>query len=184
VDQRIEEEIMAKEYEVTSFKPRDFQDNYGNTWCDMALAGVSEPVVIVLKDSASVEVGKKLWGYIVDKESSAGLPYLKFIKEPQEGQTNPGKTYTSSTKYDSDGQRQGMAIKAAAEYITKWADKKLTPTEFSKAVMPYATVLYEMTLKHVEVKSVEASEPVTGQDEVHEFDVDDVDVINLSDIPF
>lgn len=56
-------------------------------------------------------------------------------------------TSSGASKYDGDGQKQGMAIKAGADYVTRHSDKKLPPEVFAKAVEAYATALYNLELK-------------------------------------
>jgi hypothetical protein len=75
---------LAQDYKLTSFEKSDFQDNFGNYWCNAAFEGVSEPVRWVVKDPASVEVGKVYYGEIKDATSKAGKAYLRFHREKKE----------------------------------------------------------------------------------------------------
>lgn len=81
---------MSKEYEVLQFKIGDFQDNHGNTWCDMTLQGVSEPVRIVVKDPTKIKDGDKLYGEIKKQTSKAGKDYLRFYRETRPDDSQQG----------------------------------------------------------------------------------------------
>jgi hypothetical protein len=153
---------MAQTYKLTGFEKGDFQDNHGNYWCTAVLQGIGEPVKIVVKDPTKYHEGMELYGNVEEKTSKAGKPYLRFYREQHPDQQTGG-SHSGGKKsggYDSDGQKQGMAIKAASDYVTKWADKKLSPNEFGTAVKSYAVVLYEMQLK---TEAVEVQEqPQSG----------------------
>lgn len=58
----------------------------------------------------------------------------------QSGGGQPKKPYTKVD--NSDGQRQGMTINNAAQYVQHTATKPLTPVEWADAVYKYATALY------------------------------------------
>ena len=111
---------MAKEYEVLQFKAGNFQDNFGNTWCDMALKGVSEPVRIVVKDPTTIKDGDTLYGEIKEQTSKAGKTYLRFHREKPEDQQSftprGGSHKPSYQPRDDAGIKAQFAIKAAIQY--------------------------------------------------------------------
>lgn len=72
---------MAQEYKLIQLKPGDFQDNHGNTWCDAAFEGVSEPVKWVVKDPRAYTEGESYYGEIKDMTSKAGKAYLRFYRQ-------------------------------------------------------------------------------------------------------
>jgi hypothetical protein len=63
---------------------------------------------------------------------------------------------------NSDGQRQGMAINNAAQYVKEWAikeGKKLSPAEYAQAVKAYAVAIYTNS----DLSSVKVEDPLTEQ---------------------
>lgn len=79
--------MEVKDYEITHFKAGDFQDNFGNYWCSMALKGVGEPVKIAVKDPTQFHEGMSLYGLIETKPARSGGEYLKFKRmQREEGQ--------------------------------------------------------------------------------------------------
>ena len=172
---------MSQTYEVMDFKIGTFQDNYGNTWCNMALKGQGEPITIVLKDPTTVKVGDSLTGDIKDATSKANKPYLRFYKEKQEGgysNSSQGTTKPKQTdEYWSDkdaGIKAQMAVKASANL---WSNKEWSIKDIEETAISLLNIVEK-------IKVSSNSEPVTGQDEVHDFDINDQDIINLDDIPF
>lgn len=73
-----------REYELSAFEATDFQDNYGNHWCNAVFVGVGEPVKVVTPDPSKWVVGDKYFGEIETKTSKAGKQYLKFKKGKKE----------------------------------------------------------------------------------------------------
>lgn len=94
----------------------------------------------------------------------------KFKKEKKEfeptqqtGQAPAKRTYQDN----SDGQRQGMCINNAAQYINA-QNEKLTPSEWAESVRAYAQALYgKSDLAKAEVKEeAEAAEISTSVQEI------------------
>ncbi len=188
---------MAQEYTVTQFKIGDFQDNYGNTWCDMAIQGFGEPVRIVVKDPLSVKEGDTLYGEIKEMTSKAGKPYNRFYREQREDaqQQNFGTKKEWQPRDDAAIKAQ-FAIKAAIAYQPAGAP--------IKDVEEAAKSFYEM-VNRVKGVSPQTEIPTSGYEKAkatantlrvnEEEDVDaeyeslvksayNSDNIDLSEIPF
>lgn len=112
------------------------------------LEGNEDSFVLWFQDKNKPEVGKSLEGTI---EGS------KFTKEKKEwklqedgnsdGQsgTSPRQARSFSKKDNSDGQRQGMCLNNAANYVNTLEFKQaLTNREWSDLVHSYATSLYAL----------------------------------------
>lgn len=117
---------MAQEYEVLQFKKGDFQDNYGNYWCDMALKGVGEPVRIAVKDPTQFQDGMTLYGSVETKTSKAGKEYMKFKREERED--DPDQQSDKPKQSDEYWEDKNSAIKA--QFAIKVATEFLKNSEF------------------------------------------------------
>lgn len=115
--------VMVLEYTLIDFKPSDFKDDYGNTWCDAAFKGMSEPVKWAVKDPSKPVVGQNYWGTIDEKTSKAGKTYLRFNKKqpPENTQTQDGKPNSGSHE---DGVAWGNALNVAAISLSAKVDKQ------------------------------------------------------------
>jgi hypothetical protein len=103
---------MAQEYIITSFKPSDFKDNYGNSWCEVAFEGMSEPARWVVKDPSRIKVGDVVYGHIEDATSRAGKPYNRFkIDQREDNQSSPQK---ASTGYSESPEKQDSIYRSVA----------------------------------------------------------------------
>lgn len=111
------------------------QDNYGNLKYYVLFEGEHDNVPLSAKTEP--KVGDTKYGEIVEGE------YGKYFK----GAKNHNATVFAGGGNNSDGQKQGMAIKAAADYVTKHSTEKLSPVLFATAVEAYATALYNLELK-------------------------------------
>lgn len=170
---------MSEYYEVTSFKPSDFKDNYGNTWCDMALLKFGEPVKIVLKDPSTVKVGDKLYGTINTQTSKAGKEYFKFKKEmPQE---SPAGQPQSDEYWDDRNAaiRAQWAIGQAMNLAVKLYDKETGRLPFD-TVEEYAEYLFAMVDR---VSGKEASNDATVGRAVSDMVNSGAD-IDLDEVPY
>lgn len=109
---------MAQDYVLTAFNPSDFQDPHGNTWCDAAFQGVSEPVKIVVKDPTQYKEGQTLYGEITDATSKAGKSYLRFKRQqkPEQAGSSEPSTKKEWQPRDDDGIKAQFAIKTAMSY--------------------------------------------------------------------
>lgn len=113
---------MPQEYIVRAFKAGDFKDNYGNTWCEVAFDGISEPVRWVVQDPSKVELGQVVYGHIEDATSKAGKPYNRFKTDKREEQasTPPARAVALNTE---DSIARAVALKAAVEIVAASAPK-------------------------------------------------------------
>lgn len=141
--------MPQKEYTVKHVKPnidkesgQQREDNYGNKKYYVLFEGEEENVPLSAKFEP--KAGDKKYGEIVQGEYGK---YFKGSKNPNAPAFGGG----GGSKYDSDGQKQGMAIKSACDYVTKHSTAKLSPLEFAGAVEKYATALYNLNLKKQEV---------------------------------
>ena len=163
-------------------------DNYGNFKWYVKFQGEADTVPASFRTEP--KKGEEKYGSIEEGQ------YGKYFK----GAKNPNAIGFSSGKVDnSDGQKQGMCIKAAAEYVTQHSKDKLSPIMFAAAVEAYATALYNLELKKAEpanpdsawekqrakaqvVKAQNESEP--EQWNAEDLPTDDEGAIDISQIPF
>lgn len=68
----------------------------------------------------------------------------RFKKIRQEGTSSPAPVKKSTGRYDSDGQRQGMCINNAANYVNSMATELVDADTWAKTVYAYANALYLM----------------------------------------
>lgn len=136
--------MAAQEYEITEFRKGDFQDNYGNTWCDMVLLGVGEPVRIVVKNPLDEQytVGNKLYGEIKEVTSKAGKAYKRFYREERPEQTQGFHGSNSGKSYDSDGQAWGNAITNATNLVVNTLEPGKDLNDATELVLATAEVLF------------------------------------------
>lgn len=100
---------MSQDYKLTAFNPGDFQDPHGNTWCDAAFEGLSEPVKMVVKDPTQYKEGQMLYGEITVATSRAGKPYNRFKRQQKPDQE---QSYTPKAEKKEWQPRDDMAIRA------------------------------------------------------------------------
>lgn len=157
---------MAQEYEVLQFKKGDFQDNYGNYWCDMALKGVGEPVRIAVKDPTQFQDGMTLYGSVETKTSKAGKEYLKFKREERE--EDPDQQTDKPKQSDEYWEDKNLAIKAqwaigqAIKLQTAFSQQKNDPASLrSSEVEDTAKYLFKMVarVKATNVGDSESTDP-------------------------
>lgn len=178
---------MAQEYKVLQFKVGNFQDNFGNTWCDMALEGVGEPVRIVVKDPSTIKDGDVIYGEIREHESKAGKTYQRFHKVMREQQsfTKPDRQDDAYWEDKNSAIRAQFAIKTAVEWL-KSQEAGIADVENA------AKMFYSMVDR---VKTPEVKAEVKQEVKPESKDVDSeyaslvktgyqTDNINLDDIPF
>lgn len=191
--------MSPKEYTIEQVNPmidketnQQRTDKYGNLRYYVKFQGEADSIPLSAKTPP--QVGGTKFGSIEQGE------FGKYFKSAQ----NPNKSFGGS-RYDSDGQKQGMAIKSAADYVTKHSKDKLAPEQFAKAVEAYATALYNLQLKKqspapkswedMRAKSAEVKERVAQEEkkmtysdidaEIH--DLEPVDITNeelMAEIPF
>jgi hypothetical protein len=63
-------------------------------------------------------------------------------KKPQATAGTPTSAPNSRGRYDSDGQRQGMCINNAANYVSEHSTAIVAPETWAKTVYEYANALY------------------------------------------
>lgn len=165
--------MSPKEYIVERVSPmidketnQQRADNYGNLKYYVKFQGEADTVPLSAKKPPVV--GDKKFGSIEQGQ------YGRYFKAAK----NPNGFSGGGSKYDSDGQKQGMAIKSAADYVTKHSKDKLAPNEFARAVEAYATALYNLELKKhapapagkawesMRAKSEEVKERVAAEEEL------------------
>lgn len=148
---------MNKDYKVNQFKPSDFRDQNGNYWCDMALAGVGEPVKIVVKDPTKFHDGMDLYGKIEEKTSKAGKPYLRFFREQK--QDSPK---SSNPTYDSNGAKHGNALKIASDFYFAHGVSEMNEDDFVDAVSTLAKRIFDIPVPGTAVASTETQQNTSG----------------------
>lgn len=191
---------MPQEYKISHVKPnidKETQeqrvDNYGNKKYYVLFEGEEENVPLSAKHEP--KPGDTKFGEIVQGDYGK---YFKSAKNPN------APAFGGGNKYDSDGQKQGMAIKSACDYVTKHSTDKLSPLEFAGAVEKYATALYNLELKKQEVpnsaaweearqKALKIKEEARLKEEAERqpvapngVEIEEIDTtpIDISDIPF
>ena len=107
--------MNPQEYTVRAFKAGDFKDNFGNSWCEAVFEEYGEPVRWVVKDPATINVGKKVYGHISEETSKAGKPYQRFRTDKrEEGTSSPQSGYIPKDNRDIT---LSMVWKTCAEKI-------------------------------------------------------------------
>lgn len=164
---------MAQDYKLLQFKPSDFKDQHGNTWCDAAFEGVSEPVKWVVKDPTKAEVGKTYYGEIVQKTSKADKPYQRFYPRQK-----PEQTSESKDEYWED---KNLSIRAqwAIGQAVQATEMKADQDGYDTDVQDLAGRFFLMVDK---VKAVGQETP--KPEEKDQVIIPNDDPINLDDIPF
>lgn len=156
-----------QEYKVMEFNTTDFQDYFGNTWCNVAFEGVSEPVKWIVKDPTKVKIDQRVYGEITDETSKANKPYRRFRSKPRpEGVENAPQQQT-----DEYWAERNNTIRA------QWAIGQS---------MVWQTTKGKHELVNVEEIEVLAKELFTMVDRVsspEEVDPNEVDIVNLNDVP-
>jgi hypothetical protein len=179
----------TKDYEVVQFKKGDFQDNYGNFWCDMVLRGIGEPVRIVVKDPTQYHDGMTLYGTIESKVSKAGKGYLRFKKVEKE-ETPPlsptgGTTKKEWTPRDDESIKAQWAIRTAVEMFRNWNKERPELEEVEKTAKEFFSMIDRVKTPGPKIVDGMSAEQIASQfgnpDEV--FNPGE-EPISLSDIPF
>jgi hypothetical protein len=172
---------MPQEYEIIQFKKGDFQDNHGNFWCNVALRGLSEPVMIVVKDPTKYKDGDKIYGRITQETSKAGKSYQRFRREPRPDENTPSHGSRSYTPRDDAAIRAQFSIKTAVELL-----KTPEANVAEDTIEHWAKVFYKMVDR---VKDSDKPVAISKVEQVVEqvFDVpaEESDMKSLMDsIPF
>lgn len=179
---------MSQDYELTSFKTSDFKDTFGNTWCDVAFLGVSEPVKWVVKDVSKPQIGRTYYGRIEEKTSKAGKPYLRFYTEQKDEEKQKKDEYWDDKNLTIRAQWAiGQAVSVAGEYPS--ADILIKDenagTVYLDNVEYLAGEFFAMADRVKGGKEAPKEAPVAkDKDGVEVTDKDLDEPINLDDIPF
>lgn len=187
--------MQPQEYTITSFKIGDFQDNFGNTWCDITLKDFGEPVKLVLKEPTKTKEGDTLYGSLSLQTGKSGKTYYKFRKELRpDGNTSPVSASTDKPgeEYWEDKNaaiRAQFAIKTAVSMIAPNVETFLKDKtkEETQALLESWAVWFYQAVDRVSGKDAQNQEKVAEDikakvDEV--FPVDEEEPIDLNDIPY
>lgn len=205
---------MAQEYTVTQFQPSDFRDDHGNTWCDMVLQGIGEPVKIVVKDPNSITTGAVLYGTVKEMTSKAGKQYNRFYREQRPEQAQGGSKYEPRADHHEEikaqwaiGQAVQMTIGFAQvnkevnyseRYIEEEAKKLYAMVERVKGSSESTSPKAQTNLGEQTVTTTSSKPQARDWDKLGQGKEEDVDAeyeslvksayaseaINLDDIPF
>lgn len=118
---------------------------------------------VKMSRKAVPQPGGKENGQIIDGKYGAYFKKDPYQPTPQGGAVNvPAKKWTPIKRDNSDGQRQGMCLNNAANYVnTLEFEKALTDREWAQLVHSYATALYRLgDLKDVEDQPAPAELPI------------------------
>lgn len=161
-----------KEYTVRIFKIGDFQDNFGNTWCDVVFEGEGEPVKWVLKDPTKVSEGDKVTGDIQEKTSKHGKAYLRFYKEQQDTRPAP-KVKGQSDEYWAEKDLTIRAQWAIGQSIQLHIAVTANGGKEAQSIETTANELFQMVPRIV-----------AGESEQSKIEEGDLDIINLSEVSY
>lgn len=164
-----------KDYKLVQFKESDFKDNFGNTWCDAAFEGISEPVKWVVKDPSKIEVGNTYYGEIIQKTSKADKPYQRFYAKKKEESTDNKEEYWEDKNLSIRAQWAiGQAVQAT--------EIKTSDNGYEKDIEYLANMFYKMVNR---IKLTDAEIERKEQEDSFKPIEDPADTsINLDDIPF
>lgn len=188
----LDHDLPVQDYELTWFTAGDFQDPHGNTWCNAAFVGVSEPVRWVVKDPTAKHVGDKYYGKITQETSKAGKPYLRFRQEqkPEEPQTIGGNA-GATKEDDAYWGEKNSAIKAQWAIGQAIASFPLIEGKsYSFEQIEERAKEYFAMVDRVKGERLPALPPLTPkqQDQVEDEEIKSLmeqeQPINLDDIPF
>jgi hypothetical protein len=165
-----------REYKLIQFKPSDFKDQHGNTWCDVAFEGVSEPVKWVVKDPSKAEVGKSYYGEIEQKTSKAGKPYQRFYSKTKPEQDSKDEYWEDKNKNIKAQWAIGQAVKAT--------EIKADQDGYERDVENLAHTFFSMVdrIAHKDIPQ-EMDDKIGNPVQDHANEYND-EPINLDEIPF
>jgi hypothetical protein len=178
---------MAKDYRISYFKDSDFKDMNGNTWCDVAFEGVSEPAKIVVKDPSRFSVGMEVYGELKEATTKNGKPYQRFYREKKEEHTQ-----TSGSTYDSNGAKFGNALKIASDYYFAHGVSEMNEDDFVGAIQNLAGRIYGINIPEQAVATTETVKQTQGTTELQSLASTYGDTVaevmdepfSIGDIPF
>ena len=161
------------EYKIVgvSSKVDEWSSQYGQmkTYY-LKLDGVNEPIKLNQKDSSPApQTGQTLNGSI--QEDKFGK---KFKKESNFGASNYSANTVSKTQKNDDGMAWGNALTNAVAVVKAGLD--------AEEVLKVARVLFDGRNEKSETK--EETKPAPKVEKKDDFNADDLDEINLDDIPF
>lgn len=108
---------MSQEYTISIFKPGDYQDTYGNYWCEVAFEGVSEPARWSMKEEsvAKYKPGVSVYGHLEEATSKAGKAYNRFkVDQRPEGSQGPTGASKPSGGWTESPEKQQAINRAVA----------------------------------------------------------------------
>lgn len=178
-----------EEYELVQINPSDFQDPHGNTWCDVAFKGISEPVKWVVKDPRSIKEGESYYGEIKDMTSKAGKPYLRFYRSQRpDDHSTPHSNKKEWTPRDDEAIKAQWALGRAYERNGK-SEKTVEEAQwlFQQIEVIKGGEVQEASQSGYE--KFKASKPTPKEEADAEFASAiakglEADGVNIDDIPF
>lgn len=108
---------MSQEYTISIFKPGDYQDTYGNYWCEVAFEGVSEPARWSMKEEsvAKYKPGVSVYGHLEEATSKAGKAYNRFkVDQRPEGSQGPTGASKPQSGWTESPEKQQAINRAVA----------------------------------------------------------------------
>lgn len=110
--------------------------------------------VVKMSRQKPVEVGQEENGTIVDSKYGAYFKKDPYVQQPSGGVVNPTKKeWTPIKKDNSDGQRQGMCLNNAANFVNNHLGLEVDPKVWAETVHSFATALYNLGDLKEEVKT-------------------------------
>jgi hypothetical protein len=156
-------DLGTQDWTLKSFEKSDFQDNFGNYWCDASFDGVGEPVKWVVKDPLDIKIGEKFYGKFTLETAKSGNKYLRFRREQKpEGESHVGHTRSNGGSSKNYQPRDDAAIRAQwaiGQSMSHFANKdsvKLPDVE------KLAVALFEMADRVKEAASPKVEAPSLG----------------------
>lgn len=139
---------MVETYTVQSaMKTGNKSDKYGEEYYVKFVESEQTFTLWFKKDPS----GEKLEGSI------EGSKFVKAKKEYTPGAPQTGGQPPRKSGYDGDGQKQGMAINNAAEYVNDHAPELVDPETWAITVIKYAKALYKRSDLNAEEVLTEAA---------------------------
>lgn len=162
---------MAQEYEITSIDAgkEPFIDQNGNTWITAVFLGFGEPVKWVVKDVSKFKVGDTVYGRIeeVPTKKDPSKTYNRFYREAKpETSYVPDKEDKPTAEYWDNKQSQIKAQWAIGQAVQLHVAITQNGGEETQSIFETAKEMFAMVDR--------VANPI---------DENDVDIINLKDIP-
>lgn len=104
----------SREYTLKELRVGDYEDDFGNTWCDAIFAEYGEPVRWVLKEPTGVHEGLKYYGHIEEKTSKANKPYNRFYRDKPEEHAAPSSVPSAGSSWVESPEKQASIQRSVA----------------------------------------------------------------------